>query len=180
MDIRRYLKSRLPQAADLAEKRFISWFGHRLHDPNLWHFGRRSVARATGIGFLVAFFPIPVHMLIVVPLAILRGLNLPVLIAAVWVTNPVTWVPMFYFAYRVGLLFTGGPVATAASLHLSPDWVSLTHALGEIWLPLCVGSAICGVVAGTAGYLFVDWLWRLAIARRWRQRETRRHAALPD
>lgn len=176
MDIRRYLQSRLPQAADLAERRFIGWFGHRLHDPNLWHFGRRSVARATGMGLLVAFFPIPIHMLIVVPLAILRGINLPVLIAAVWVTNPVTWVPMFYFAYRIGLFFTGGPAATAASLHLSPDWSSLSHALAEIWLPLCVGSAICGIVAGTVGYVVTDWLWRLAIARRWRRREAQRHA----
>jgi len=177
MDLRRYLQTRLPQASDLSERRFISWFGHRLHDPNLWHFGRRSVARATGIGLLVAFFPIPVHMVIIVPLAILRGINLPVLIAAVWITNPVTWVPIFYFAYRVGLLLTGGPVQTAESLQLSPNWESLSHALGQIWQPLCVGSAICGIVAGTLGYFLVDWLWRLAVARRWRRRAERRRAA---
>lgn len=176
MDLRRYLQSRLPQASDLSQRRFIAWFGHRLHDPNLWHFGRRSVARATGIGFLVAFFPIPIHMVIIVPLAILRGINLPVLIGAVWITNPVTWVPMFYFAYRIGLLFTGGAVQTAASLQLSSDWHSLAHAFDLIWLPLCIGSAICGMVSGTIGYLLVDGLWRLAVRRRWRRRVEARAA----
>ena len=177
MNLRRYLQSRLPKASDLAERRWVRWFGHRLHDPNLWHFGRRSVARATGFGFLIAFFPIPVHMLLVVPLAILRGLNLPVLLGAVWITNPVTWVPMFYFAYRVGLLFTGGAAQTAASLHLSPDWHSFAHAMGLIWQPLFVGSAICGVIAGGLGYLLVDVLWRYAVRRRWRLRAAQRSTA---
>lgn len=176
MDLRRYLQSRLPQPADLTRRRWIAWFGHRLHDPNLWHFGRRSVARATGIGLLIAFFPIPIHMLIIVPLAILRGLNLPVIIGAVWITNPVTWVPMFYFAYRVGLVFTGGTVQTADSLQLSSDWHSLVHAFDVIWLPLCVGSAICGVVASLLGYFLVDGLWRLAVRRRWRRRVAARAA----
>lgn len=176
MNLRRYLQSRLPQASDLSQRRWVAWFGHRLHDPNLWHFGRRSVARAAGVGLMVAFFPLPVHMLIVVPLAILRGLNLPVLIGAVWITNPLTWVPLFYFAYRVGLMFTGGSAQTAATLHLSSDWASLSHALDVIWLPLCVGSAICGVVGGALVYALIDGLWRLAVQRRWRQREARRAA----
>lgn len=174
MDLRRYLQSRLPQASALSQRRWIAWFGHRLHDPNLWHFGRRSVARAAGIGLVVAFIPVPIHMFVVVPLAILRGLNLPVLIGAVWVTNPVTWVPIFYFAYRIGVAFTGGDLQTAASLQLSADWASLTHALALIWLPLCVGSLICGVTSGALAYLSVDALWRLAVRKRWRQRASRR------
>jgi uncharacterized protein len=176
MDLRRYLQSRLPKASELSEKRFIGWFGHRLHDPNLWHFGRRSVARATALGLLLAFFPIPIQMTIIVPLAILRGINLPVAIAALWVTNPVTWVPMFYSAYRVGLLFTGGTVQTAESLQLSASWESLSHALGEIWVPLFVGSAICGIAVAAIGYFLIDGLWRLAVARRWRKRAERRSA----
>jgi len=176
MDLRRYLQTRLPQPSDLAQRRWIAWFGHRLHDPNLWHFGRRSVARATGIGLLIAFFPIPIHMLIIVPLAILRGLNLPVIIGAVWITNPVTWVPMFYFAYRVGLLFTGGALQTADSLQLTSDWHTLVRAFDLIWLPLFVGSAICGVVCGLVGYFLVEGLWRVAVRRRWRRRVAARVA----
>jgi uncharacterized protein (DUF2062 family) len=176
MDLRRYLQTRLPKASELSERRFIGWFGHRLHDPNLWHFGRRSVARATALGLLLAFFPIPIQMTIIVPLAILRGINLPVAIAALWVTNPLTWVPLFYAAYRVGLLFTGGAVQTAESLRLGANWESLSNALGEIWLPLCLGSAILGVAAAATGYFLIDGLWRLAVARRWRKRAERRRA----
>jgi len=174
MNLRRTLQARLTKPADLANKRWLSWFGHRLHDPNLWHFGRRSVSRAAGIGVLVAFFPIPIHMLLVAPIAIVLGINLPVLIAAVWITNPITWVPIFYFAYRVGTLFTGEAARSLATLNLSADWSSLQHALAEIWLPLCVGSAVCGVVSGLATYVAVESIWRYGVARRWRQRLTRR------
>jgi uncharacterized protein len=180
MNLRRALQARLMQStkpADFANKRWLSWLGHRLHDPNLWHFGRRSVSKAAGIGFLVAFFPIPIHMLIVVPLAVLCGINLPVLIAAMWITNPITWVPAFYFAYRVGVAFTGESVRALDTLHLSADWGSLQHALGEIWLPLFLGSAICGVVFGALGYLTVEAVWRYSVGRRWRARIAQRRAA---
>lgn len=176
MDPRRYLQSRLPAPADLARRRWIAWFGHRLHNPSLWHFGRRSVARATGIGLLVAFFPIPIHMLIIVPLAILCGINLPVLIGAVWVTNPITWIPIFYFAYRLGLVFTGGTPYAVDTLQLSPDWESVLRTFESIWAPLCIGSAICGVVSGVLGYALVDGLWRVAVRRRWRRRVAARTA----
>src|SRR5262245_5284029 len=138
MNLRRYLQSRLAQPSDLARKPWLRWCAHRLHDPNLWHFGRRSVARATGFGFFIAFFPIPIHLLIAIPVAIVRGLNLPVVVAAVWITNPITWVPMFYFAYRVGLLFTGEAPQSMAHLHLEANWAMVESALAEIWLPLCI------------------------------------------
>lgn len=174
MNLRRALQSRLTKPSDLANKRWLSWLGHRLHDPNLWHFGRRSVSKAAGIGMLVAFFPIPIHMLIVAPLAILLGINLPVLVAACWITNPITWVPIFYFAYRLGVFFTGEATRNLDTLHLSADWGSLQHAFGEIWLPLCLGSAICGIVSGLLTYVAVEAVWRYSVARRWRERIAQR------
>lgn len=170
MNLRRALQARLNKRSNLANNRWLSWLGHRLHDPNLWHFGRRSVSRAAAVGMLVAFFPIPIHMVLVAPIAIVLGINLPVMIAAVWVTNPITWVPFFYFAYRVGVFFTGGTVRSLDTLHLSADWSSLQHAFAEIWLPLCVGSAICGVVSGIVTYIAVESAWRYSVARRWRAR----------
>ncbi len=113
-------------------------------------------------------------MLIVTPLAIFFGINLPVLIATVWVTNPITWVPIFYFAYRVGVWFMGGTAETVDALNLSADWSSLEHAFAEIWQPLCLGSAICGIVAGTVSYLLVEALWRYHVHKRWREREMAR------
>lgn len=170
MNLRRALQSRLPGRDQVSSHRMLRWLGHRLHDPNLWHFGRRSVSRAAGVGMLVAFFPIPIHMTMVAPIALVLGINLPVMVAAVWVTNPITWVPIFYFAYRVGAWFVGEAPRSLDSLDLHVNLSSLGHAFGEIWLPLCVGSAVCGVVAGTLTYGLVEGVWRFSVARRWRRR----------
>jgi len=180
VNLRRALQSRLLKPVDLAQNRWLSWLGHRLHDPNLWHFGRRSVSRAAGIGMLIAFFPIPIHMLLVTPIALVLGINLPVMIAAVWVTNPITWVPVFYFAYRLGSLVIGHSAMTLEALNLSADWASFRHALAEIWLPMCVGSAICGIVCGCLAYVVVESAWRLSVIRRWRAREARLHGVRGD
>ena len=129
MSLRRHLERRLPQREALSNSRWLRRFAHLLHEPRLWHFGRRSVARSAGYGFALAFFPIPIHMLLVFPLAWFRRLNLPVVVGALWITNPVTWVPFFYFAYRVGLLLTGeaapvpkrpGDAVTATVTHAAP------------------------------------------------------------
>lgn len=179
MSFRRRMQARLPGKEAVAKHRILRWLGHRLHDPNLWHFGRRSVSRGAGIGMLVAFFPIPIHMTIVAPIAIIFGLNLPVMLAAVWVTNPITWIPIFYFAYRVGVFFIHGEVLPLEALNLTKDFSSLQHALGEIWMPLFLGSAICGVVSGTLTYAVIETLWRINVARRWRRREGSRHRLSP-
>lgn len=177
MDLRRTLKAKLGTRPEhLGQHRFRRWLGHRLHDPNLWHFGRRSVARATGVGLCLAFFPIPIHMLLVAPIAIALGINLPVLIAATWITNPITWVPIFYFAYRLGAYVTGTAPIDVDALSLGHDWQGLRLVFARIWLPLCTGAAICGGVCGTLGYFGVECLWRLGVARRWRAREAGRAA----
>ncbi len=176
MDLRRYLEARLPQRDALLANRWLGRFAHRLHDPALWHFGRRGVARAAGYGFMIAFVPIPIHMLLVFPIALIRRLNIPVVVGSLWITNPVTWVPMFYFAYRVGLLVTGGAAHPVDALPLAADWHSIAVVLDRIWLPLCLGSLICGVAAGLVGYTVIDGLWRLSIARRWRHRSASRKA----
>lgn len=169
------MQARLPGKDKVAEHRVLRWLGNRLHDPNLWHFGRRAVSRGAGIGMLVAFFPIPIHMTVVAPIAIIFGLNLPVMLAAVWVTNPITWIPIFYFSYRVGVFFLDGEVLPLEALNLSADFSSLQHALGEIWAPLFLGSAICGAVFGTLTYTLIEVAWRLSVARRWKLRDSSKH-----
>ena len=151
-------------------------FARHLNEPFLWHFGRRTVARSMGYGLFVSFFPIPIHMLLVLPIALFRRLNLAVLVAAVWVSNPVTIVPMFYFAYRVGLLFTGPTRGAMDTAHFSLDWATLATTLEGIWQPLFLGCTLCGIAFGVVTRWAVDLPWRAAIRRRWQQR---RAAAAP-
>lgn len=170
MSFRERIEARLPTRESLSQHPVLGAFAHRLHEPHLWHFGRRTVARSVGYGLCVSFFPIPIHMLLVLPIALLRRLNLAVLVAAVWVSNPVTIVPMFYFAYRVGLVFTGPTAGTMDTEHFSLDWATLATTLQDIWPPLFLGCALCGLACGVVARWVVDAFWRAAIRRRWQQR----------
>ena len=170
MNLRERMEARLPTRESLTQHPFLGAFAHRLNEPFLWHFGRRTVARSVGYGLFVSFFPIPIHMLLVLPIALLRRLNLAVLVAAIWVSNPVTIVPMFYFAYRVGLLFTGPVAGAMDTTHFSLEWATLATTLRDIWPPLFLGCTLCGLVLGVVARWVVDALWCSAIRRRWRRR----------
>ncbi len=173
MSPRRYLQRRFAKRTDFLDRPALRWLGHRLHDPNLWHLGRRSVAGAMGLGFFLAFIPIPIHMVVAAIVALVCRVNLPIIMTAIWITNPVTWVPMFYFAYRIGLFLTGAPAAVG-SARLLPSVAEFSALFDQIWWPLCVGSLACGVVAGLVGYFGVELLWRVHLVRRIKQRALRR------
>jgi uncharacterized protein len=142
-----------------------------LHEPELWHLHRRSVAGATFIGLFTAFLPVPFQMLIAATLAVVSRCNLPLSVALVWITNPVTMPPIFYFAYRLGAWLLDRRVEVG-TIQLSWQW--LGNHMGEIGWPLLFGSLVCGWVTGVTGMVIVRVLWRFHVIRRWRARRERR------
>ena len=163
--IRRYLGDR----ESIARSRVTGWLGKRLHDSEVWHLGRRSVAGGVGLGFFLAFIPIPIQMLIAPPLALLFRVNLPVTLVAIWITNPITFAPMFLFAYKVGEWITGfdGGIGSNA---FEASFSGVFDILGDIWMPLCVGCLVCGISAAAIGNVSVRWLWRAYLLDRRRRR----------
>ena len=57
------VKKRLPTRHDVQKNKYLQFLGTHLHSPNLWHFNRRSVARATAIGIFCAYLPMPFEMI---------------------------------------------------------------------------------------------------------------------
>jgi uncharacterized protein len=137
----------------------FGWLGRRMREPNLWHFGRRSVAGGVGVGLFLSFIPIPIQMLLAVPCAILLRINLPVTFTAIWATNPITFAPMFIFAFKVGTWITGSGNGTS-ELPFVATFDGLAAAFGVIWYPLLIGCLVCGTSAGAVGYMLVRGLWR--------------------
>ena len=163
---KRLLRRYLPDKNWIREHRHLRVFGDRLHDPNLWHLNRRSVAGAMGIGVFTAFIPVPGQMLIAAAAAIWLRINLPVAVVMVWITNPVTVPPMFFFTYKVGTWMLGTP-RHKFTFELSLNWLmSETRA---IWLPLLVGSLFVGALLGIAVYAAVRLTWRMYIIRKRRR-----------
>lgn len=141
--------------------------GKYLREPELWHLHRRSVSGAAFIGFFCAFLPIPFQSLLAALLAIGTRSNLPLSATLVWITNPLTIPPMFYFAYRLGAWLLGIDVEVSA-INLSWEWLSSQFAV--IAKPLLLGSLVCGWVTGITAYIAVRVLWRLHVIQRWQDR----------
>ncbi len=144
---------------------------HRLSNPEIWHLNRRSASGAVFIGLFSAYMPIPSQMVLAAILALFARCNLPISVALVWITNPLTIPPMFYFSYRLGAWLLDMQLE-ADAIELSITWV--WNNFGQIGYPLIFGSFICGWVAGVTGFVITRVLWRLHIIRRWQERRQRR------
>jgi hypothetical protein len=171
---RKFLKRIMPDHATMREHPHLRKFGQRLAEPRLWHLNRRSVAGAVALGVFVGFMPIVGQMFIAAALAILFRVNLPIASMGVWITNPFTVAPIFYFCYKVGAWVLGQPVDPHA---FSLSWEWLTHEFIAIWQPLMLGSVICGVIAAAMGVIFVRMVWRLMVIRSWLQRAKKQRSS---
>ena len=145
-------------------------FGKLLHDPNLLHLNRRSVSGAFFVGLFMAFVPLPTQMIFAAGVAIWLRVNLPLSVGLVWITNPVTIPPMFYFAYKVGAWTLHQPVS---NLEFELTWTWLSAELADKWEPFLLGCLICAVVSGLVGYGLIRLIWRLHIVRQWSTRKKR-------
>lgn len=171
---RKLLKRFLPDHRTIKEHKHLQRFGTRLHDPNLWHLNRRSVPGAFSVGLFVAFIPTPFQMVISAALAILLRVNVPISVALVWVTNPITMPPVFYFCYKVGAWLLDKPVHRIDFSNPSLTWLVIE--MKAIWAPFLLGCLIAGAFAAILGNLFIRAFWRLHVTRSWRVRQARERA----
>ena len=160
---RKFFQRFLPKPQTIKENKTLQIFGDWLHEPNLWHLNRRSVAGAFAVGLFFAWMPVPFQMALAAGAAIWIRTNLPLSIALVWITNPVTIPPMFYFAYTVGTWIVGES-PTDFSFELTFDW--LLNELAAIWKPFLVGCFTLASVSSLIGYFAIDGFWRYEVAHR--------------
>jgi uncharacterized protein (DUF2062 family) len=164
---RRFLKRALPDHKKLREMWFMRPFAALLRHPEYWAVRRENVARAFAIGLFVAFIPFPPHSALAPLAALALRANVPVAFATIWITNPFTIVPFFFFAYWLGTVILGVPMSRF-SFDLTWDWVS--RELPYVWKPLLAGSFVMSVVSAAIGYFGVHWLWRRGVLYRYHRR----------
>jgi len=170
---KKFIKRFIPEAHAVKKNKHLQIFGTLLHSPNLWHLNRRSVAGAFAVGMFFMWTPVPFQMVLAAAAAILFQTNLPISVALVWITNPVTMGPMFYLAYFTGsrILGTSG---NQFSFELSWEW--LTSGLMAIWQPFLLGCFLFAVISSVTGYMVMRLLWRLHIIRAWQAKKERMRA----
>ncbi len=170
---RKLLKRWLPHNDTFRNHKHLRLLGTLLHNPNIWHLNRGSVSGAISVGLFMAWVPVPFQMLLAAIAAIILHVNLPISVVLVWITNPLTMPPMFFFAYKIGTWVLGEQAGEVA-FELSMEW--LTTELGAIWEPFLLGCLILGTACAAAGNLLVRWLWRLHVVSNWQNRRKKRRA----
>ena len=170
--MRRLLRKVLPKARDLhGHGSLRSVFGRLLFSPDLWHLNRGSVAWAVSIGLFLAWAPVPFQMVLAAGVAIVVRCNLPVAVATVWISNPVTVAPMFYAAHQLGEWMLDIPPGDFR-IELSLRW--LLEELGNVWEPFLLGCFVMGIASAVLGQIVLRLIWRVHVLASWRDRRLRR------
>lgn len=171
---RKLLKRFIPTSSAIKDIPALHFLGDVLHDPNLFHLNRHSVSVAFLAGIFIAFLPVPGQMPLAAMAALLLRCNLPLAVALVWITNPITTPPIFFACYQLGRwMMQMEPASMAMQFTLD----SVAHKFILIWKPLLLGSVTCGVVLGCLGYVLIRLFWRWNVVQNWEKRKRKRRAA---
>lgn len=168
---RRIFKRYMPDHATIRDHKHLQFLGTLLHDPNILHLNRRSVSGAFAVGLFMAWVPVPFQMILGAVGAIVARVNLPISVGLVWITNPVTMPPLFFFAYKVGTWVLGGQ---PKKYHFELSWNWLMSELGAIWEPFLLGCLVCAIVSSALGYVIIRIFWRFHVIRSWQRRKQSR------
>lgn len=168
---KRLFKRFIPDHKIIREHKHLQFFGKLLHDPNLWHLNRRSVAGAFSVGLFMAFIPLPFQMFFAAAAAIPLRVNLPIAAGLVWITNPLTMPPVFYSSYKIGCWILGSP-NLPVTFNASMEW--LTTNLEAVGAPFLVGTMVLALLSAVLGNFVVRMFWRLQIGRYLRKRQLRK------
>ena len=164
--------------------------GPVLNDPRLWRVSRRGIALGVALGIFFGLLVPLAQIPISAAAAVALRANLPVAAAATFVTNPVTFGPVYYGAYRLGKVILGEKPATEAEVlavlakvqdqpvqangfidHMRRAWQRL-KSTGK---PLVVGLAVVATVSGLTAYFVISGVWilktRWTRKRRLRERQ---------
>ena len=176
MSLLERLRARIPTREQISRNRWLAWLGPWLQQPKLWHWSRRGVAMGVALGvFFGLLIPVAQIPLSVVAAVLLRA-NVPAAVASTLVSNPLTFAPIYYGAYRLGVWVTSEKappqdIEVIGTQELE-NTLSLWQRIAALGKPLVVGLCITALLMGLLSYGLISlaWRWRTMSKRRGRRR----------
>jgi uncharacterized protein len=144
---------------------------------------RNSGAGGVAVGLFCGLIPGPLQMLGAGVCAVVAKVNLPVALLVTLYTNPLTIVPLYLLAYRLGSAVLGA--AGDGTARLPPEFVwsqfgaSVAAYLDwarSLGAPLALGVPLLATLLAGIGYGVVRLAWSLYSRRAWVRRRRRRVA----
>jgi uncharacterized protein len=150
----------------MIEFKNLSWF----RDPRQWlramlmlDDSSHRIALGGAIGMFIALTPtVGIQMLLVLLLAVTTQrwfrFNKVAALLMVYVSNPLTVVPIYWFSYKLGTIYFPGHTtrrefeAIFQYDDLAEWWASLTKLFVDVGLPLVAGSLVMATCCGLATY----------------------------
>lgn len=166
----RKLRRRLPQRHEIENHGSLSMFKRFLRDPEVWAMNRNSVSKGVAIGIFCAFLPMPFEIVAAVALAILMGGNVIFAFSLIWISNPLTWIPLYTPCYLIGTKILGiAPIALNQFTTLK-----LNLEFGYHYVALWLGCLIVGLSLSITVRFLINSLWRSQVRSEWKSRQQRR------
>ena len=175
----RWWHANAPTRESLEHNKFLAPVAHRVLEPSLWRFTRRSVPRGVALGLLVGIFLlIPgIQIAGAALLALPFRANIPVAAAMTFLSNPATtplilWASVYIGNWMLGRSADASGFMTLVDHHASiGQWCAWL--LSEAAPAMLLGLAIISVAAGVIGFFIADWVWRHRMGRKWHARKLR-------
>ena len=101
----------------------------------------------------IAFIPMPFQMILVTLLAIILNVNLPIPLALIWISNPLTMPFIYYFEYELGNILLNNQNAIEFSLD------AMNENLSQIASSLYVGAFVFCSVVSILSVVILNFLW---------------------
>jgi uncharacterized protein (DUF2062 family) len=137
----------------------------------------RSKAGGVALGMFIAFTPtVGIQMPIAFVAATVLGVNIPLAVAMVWLTNPLTVPPVYFSEYCVGTWLLGiDTIASKSEFWHQWEEISvqypgylerMRHLAQAILGPLLVGSLLVALILALVSYPLTFWICQRTERRR--------------
>jgi hypothetical protein len=123
-----------------------------------------AIALGTAIGLFIAWTPtVGIHMILVVVAALLLRANKVAGLIAVYISNPFSFVPMYWFEYRLGTLVLDQRVSreefqAILRYHSFAEWwQAFWRVCIDLAGPMWLGGPVLALAHAVPGYYLTRW-----------------------
>jgi len=136
----------------------MKYRGHRLGRPFRYLYLRfirlrgtaEEVARGMALGVFIGLTPtMGIQMPLAFFFAMLLKENKIAAVIGVWISNPMTAIPIYTYNFKIGKYLLGTPDVKMPSFSSLNEILDLGH---DLILPLAIGSIVAGIISATVAY----------------------------